>query len=471
MDFIPVILSGGAGSRLWPRSRELTPKQLISHDGGLSLLQKTAARLANLPEATGPIVVCNLQHCPQVVAQLSECGIQPHRIIEEHSGRNTGPAIAAAAILARENGGDPVLLIAPADHLIDDDVSFKEAVMTALPLAEDGWLVTLGVEPDRPHTGFGYIRLGDELRLDSYRVAEFVEKPSLAVAQQYVESRNYLWNSGMLMARASVIVHQMRIHAPDLIATATAAMEMAARQANLVTLKPDAFADAPAVAFDYAVLEHANPVAVVPLRAQWNDLGSWSAMWETGRSDDCGNVLQGDVVAVNSRNSLVSAESRLVATAGVEDIIVVETPDAVLVANRQNAEDVKAVVSELKQNGRSETVTGHRVNRPWGSYEVLDSKANHQVKRLIVNPGSRLSLQRHQHRSEHWVVTKGVASARVGDRTVTLRPNESVHVPIGTKHRITNDGFVPLEIIEVQIGDYLGEDDIERIQDDFGRVS
>jgi mannose-1-phosphate guanylyltransferase/mannose-6-phosphate isomerase len=467
---IPVILSGGAGSRLWPRSRELAPKQLISHHGDDSLLQLTAARLHRLPEADAPIVVCNVAHCPQVMAQLGDLGIAPRLVVEEHAGRNTAPAMAAAALAALELGGDPVLLFAPADHVIEDEIALKEAVLTALPHAEKGRLVTLGVVPDSPHTGFGYIRAGDELTTDALRIAEFVEKPDQDRAEHYLASGSYLWNSGMLMARASAVLDQLRLHAPEVTFAATSALDTARREDNRITLDPDAFAAAPAISMEHAVLEHTSAGVVVPLRASWNDLGSWKAMWEIGTADDSGNVLHGDVVAVNARNTFVSAESRLVATAGVDDIVVVETPDAVLIAHRDNAEDVKAIVDELRRNGRPEIITHRRVHRPWGSYEVLDTGRRDQTKRLVVEPGARLSLQRHLHRSEHWVVTQGTALVQLGSDEITVRDNESVCVPAGVAHRITNPGFIPLEIIEVQVGAYTGEDDIERLEDDFGRA-
>jgi mannose-1-phosphate guanylyltransferase/mannose-6-phosphate isomerase len=390
--------------------------------------------------------------------------------LEEPAGRNTAPALAAAALAALELGGDPVLLAAPADHIITDEVAFKEAVMTALPQAERGRLVTLGVVPDSPHTGFGYIRTGDELTNDAYRVAEFVEKPDRGRAEAYVSSGEYLWNSGMLLARASAILDQLRIHAPEVAGSVGTALDKAERQDNRIALDADAFATAPAVSMEFAVLEHTSSAVVVPLRTGWNDLGSWSALWEVGAADEAGNVISGDVVSVNSRNTLVHAESRLVATAGLDDIVVVETPDAVLVAHRDKAEEVKAVVGELRREDRPEVVTHRKVTRPWGSYEVLDTGTRDQTKRLVVRPGARLSLQRHLHRAEHWVVTQGTALVQLGDREVTVGENESVFVPIGVAHRITNPGFIPLEIIEVQVGAYLGEDDITRLEDDFGRV-
>jgi mannose-1-phosphate guanylyltransferase/mannose-6-phosphate isomerase len=470
MTFIPVILSGGAGSRLWPRSRELAPKQLLSHDGADTLLQQTATRLAQLPEAAGPMVVCNVEHCAQIVTQLAEVHADPQLIIEEPVGRNTAPALAAAALAALELGGDPVLLAAPADHIITNEVAFKEAVMTALPHAEKGRLVTLGVVPDSPHTGFGYIKVGDELTADAFRVAEFVEKPDITRAEYYLASGEFLWNSGMLLARASAILDQLLIHAPDVANSVNTSLDRAGRQDNRITLDDEAFAGAPALSMEYAVLEHTSSAMVVPLRTGWNDLGSWSALWEVGAADDSGNVHSGDVVSVNSRNTLVHAESRLVATAGLDDIVVVETPDAVLVAHRDNAEEVKAVVAELRRDDRPETITHRKVVRPWGSYEVLDAGPRDQVKRLVVNPGARLSLQRHLHRAEHWVVTQGTALVQLGEEEITVAENGSVFVPTGVAHRITNHGFIPLQIIETQTGNYLGEDDITRLEDDFGRV-
>lgn len=470
MAITPVILSGGAGSRLWPRSRELAPKQLISHDGDNTLLQQTAARLRGLPEADAPIVVCNAAHSAQVLTQLAEIDIAPQLVIEEHTGRNTAPAVAATAVAALERGGDPVLFFAPADHVLEDDVALKEAAMTALGLAEQGHLVTLGVVPVSPHTGFGYIRVGNEVTSDAYQVAEFVEKPDLEQAESYLRSGGYLWNSGMLMAKASTLVDQLSRHAPAVADAAVAAVEAGHRTTDRIALESDAFLSAPAISMEYAVLEHTTAGMVVPLRAAWNDLGSWKAMWEVGTADDCGNVLRGDVVAINARNTFVSADSRLVATAGVDDIIVVETRDAVLVAHRDHAEDVKAVVDELRRHDRPEVITHRRVARPWGSYEVLDTSSRDQTKRLVVEPGARLSLQRHLHRAEHWVVTRGTALVQLGNDEITLHENQSVFVPIGVAHRITNPGLIPLEIIEVQVGAYLAEDDIVRLEDDFGRA-
>ncbi len=469
MTFIPVILSGGSGSRLWPRSRELTPKQLLSHDGGDTLLQRTATRLARLPEAGSPMVVCNVQHCPQVVEQLAGAGIEPLLMLEEPAGRSTAPALAVAAIAARQLGRDPVLLAVPADHVIADEVAFKEAVMAALPHAEKGRLVTLGVTPDTPHTGFGYIRVGEELAPGANRVAEFVEKPDAHTARRYVGSGEYLWNSGMLVARASALLDQLRVHGPEVATAAVAAVAAAVRDGDRLTLDASAFSTAPALSMETAVLEHTSAAAVVPLQGGWSDLGSWSALWDVSAGDERGNVLVGDVVPVATRNTLIHAESRLVATAGVDDLVVVETPDAVLVVHRDRTEEVKAVVEELRRQGRAEVVTHRRVSRPWGSYEVLSTGPRSQVKRLTVEPGSRLSLQRHRHRAEYWVVTAGTALVQLDGEEIMLHETESIFVPLGATHRITNAGHIPLEIIEVQMGAYLGEDDIIRLEDDYGR--
>jgi len=485
---VPVILSGGAGTRLWPLSRELYPKQLLPLAGEQTMLQQTAARLEGMAEIACPMVVCNEEHRFLVAEQLRQLSGGCGTIILEPCGRNTAPAVAVAALQAVADGSDPVLLVLPADHLIQDVAVFQQAVAAGEALAAAGKLVTFGVVPDKPETGYGYIKAGD--RLDgpvknsadapgssgqgetpptAFTVASFVEKPDLATAEAYLASGEYYWNSGMFMFRAARYLDELGTFAPAMLAACRKAH--ASLKADLDFLRLDAreFAACPSDSIDYAVMEKTAAAAVVPLAAGWNDIGSWSALWEVGRKSPAGNVLRGDVLVEDVSGCYLHGEGRLIAAIGVSNLVVVDTKDALLVAARDRVQDVKKVVDALKKQGRNEASLHRRVNRPWGDYESLNLGERFQVKRITVKPGHSSSLQIHHHRSEHWVVVKGTARVTLGEQRKLVSENESIFIPIGVAHRIENPGKLPLELIEVQTGSYLGEDDIVRIEDQYGR--
>jgi len=466
---VPVILSGGAGTRLWPLSRELYPKQLLRLVAERTMLQETVARTEGLPELAPPIVVCNENHRFMVAEQLRELGTAPQAIVLEPQGRNTAPAAAIAALLV--SGGadaDPVLLVLPADHVITDVPAFQAAVAGGRVAAESGSLVTFGVVPDRAETGYGYIRRGAGPG-PAFTVAKFVEKPDTATARGYVESGEYYWNSGMFMFRASAYLAELGRYAPVMLATCRAALAAAGRDLDFLRLPAQEFASCPSDSIDYAVMEKTDRAVVVPLAAGWSDVGSWAALADALPRDGEGNVTAGDVLTEDSSGCYLHSTSRLVAAVGLRDHVVVETKDAVLVAPRDRVQDVKELVAELKARGRYETSLHREVYRPWGSYDSIDSGDRFQVKRLIVKPGATLSLQLHHHRAEHWVVVTGTAKVTRGDEVFTLSENESTYIPIGARHRIENPGKIPLHIIEVQSGTYLGEDDIVRFEDRYGR--
>jgi len=466
---VPVILSGGAGTRLWPLSRELYPKQLLRLVAERTMLQETVARTEGLPELAPPIVVCNENHRFMVAEQLRELGTAPQAIVLEPQGRNTAPAAAIAALLV--SGGadaDPVLLVLPADHVITDVPAFQAAVAAGRVAAESGSLVTFGVVPDRAETGYGYIRRGAGPG-PAFTVAKFVEKPDTATARGYVESGEYYWNSGMFMFRASAYLAELGRYAPVMLATCRAALAAAGRDLDFLRLPAQEFASCPSDSIDYAVMEKTDRAVVVPLAAGWSDVGSWAALADALPRDGEGNVTAGDVLTEDSSGCYLHSTSRLVAAVGLRDHVVVETKDAVLVAPRDRVQDVKELVAELKARGRYETSLHREVYRPWGSYDSIDSGDRFQVKRLIVKPGATLSLQLHHHRAEHWVVVTGTAKVTRGDEVFTLSENESTYIPIGARHRIENPGKIPLHIIEVQSGTYLGEDDIVRFEDRYGR--
>jgi mannose-1-phosphate guanylyltransferase / mannose-6-phosphate isomerase len=480
---IPVILSGGSGSRLWPMSRELYPKQLLPLVSDRTMLQETVARLEGLPELGNPMVICNEQHRFMVAEQLRQVGADPATILLEPVGRNTAPAAALAALQAGAAGEDPLLLVLPADHVIRDAAAFRAAAQAGAALAEAGKLVTFGIVPAKAETGYGYIKAGEALEAVSpaengtprpspftpYRVQAFVEKPDLATAERYVAAGDYYWNSGMFLFRASVYLEELERFAPAMLAACKKALEKAQQDLDFVRLDAEAFAACPADSIDYAVMEKTTAAAVIPLAAGWSDVGSWSALCEVAQADAAGNVLVGDVLAADSRNSYLHASSRMLATVGVEDLVVVETADAVLVASKDRVQDVKQIVEQLKRDGRGEALLHRKVNRPWGSYESIDTAERFQVKHIIVRPGATLSLQMHHHRAEHWVVVKGTARVTRGDETLTLSENQSTYIPLGVTHRLENPGKIPLELIEVQSGSYLGEDDIVRFEDNYGR--
>ena len=465
---IPVILSGGSGTRLWPLSRELYPKQLLRLVAERTMLQETVARTEGLPGLAPPIVVCNENHRFMVAEQLRELGSTPRAIVLEPQGRNTAPAAAIAALLASGPDQDPILLVLPADHVIADLAAFHAAVAVGRAAAESGSLVTFGVVPDRVETGYGYIRR-DAGPGPAFKVAKFVEKPDTATARGYVESGEYFWNSGMFMFRASAYLAELGRRAPAMLAACRAALAAAGRDLDFLRLPAQEFAACPSDSIDYAVMEKTDLAIVVPMAAGWSDVGSWSALADALPRDSEGNVTAGDVLTEDASGCYLHSTSRLIAAVGLRDHVVVETKDAVLVAPRDRVQDVKELVAELKARGRYETSLHREVYRPWGSYDSIDSGERFQVKRLIVKPGATLSLQLHHHRAEHWVVVTGTARVTRGDEVFTLSENESTYIPIGVRHRIENPGKIPLHIIEVQSGTYLGEDDIVRFEDRYGR--
>lgn len=473
---IPVILSGGSGTRLWPLSRELYPKQLLPLVGKGTMLQETLARLKGVEDVGPPIVVCNESHRFMVGEQLQEIGVKPHSIILEPMGRNTAPAVAMAALAAvgatpgskESREDDSVLLVLPADHIIRDVRAFRDAVAIGRRAAEQGKLVTFAVVARKPETGYGYIRKG-EGDGPVFPVAEFVEKPDLETAKKYVASGEYFWNSGMFMFRASILLEELRKLAPAIYQACVRTISEARRDLDFTRLPAEAFGACPSDSIDYAVMEKTRHAVCVPLDAGWSDVGSWSALHEAISADLEGNVSIGDVLTENTQGCYLHSTSRLVATVGLRDHIVVETKDAVLVAPKDRVQDVKAIVNKLKEQGRYETTLHREVFRPWGSYDSIDFGERFQVKRLIVKPGATLSLQMHHHRAEHWVVVSGTARITRGEETFLLEENQSTYIPVGTTHRIENPGKIPLHIIEVQSGSYLGEDDIVRFEDRYGR--
>lgn len=470
---IPVILAGGSGTRLWPMSRELYPKQLLPLAGELSMLQETVKRLQGLNEPLNTIIVCTENHRFMVAEQLRELD-KSASILIEPMGRDTAPAVAVAALEALEcsSEGDPILLVLPADHVIGNEKAFHKVVEEGANHAQKGNLITFGIIPDGPETGYGYIKKGSPFSANNdvaaYEVERFVEKPDFQTAQQYVASGD-LWNSGMFMFKASRYLEELEKFAPEMLEHAQEAYHKKTTDLDFVRLEKEAFVQCPSNSIDYAVMEKTSNAVVIPLDCKWSDVGSWSALWEIGNRDENGNVLHGNVMTQEVHNCYVNASDRLVAVVGVDDHVVVETSDAVLVAHRNKAQDVKGIVERLKADNRDEATVHRRVYRPWGSYECVDCSERFQVKRIVVNPGARLSLQMHYHRAEHWVVVKGTAHVTNGDEKIMLSENQSTYIPIGVKHRLENPGNIPLEIIEVQSGSYLGEDDIERFDDVYGR--
>jgi mannose-1-phosphate guanylyltransferase/mannose-6-phosphate isomerase len=466
MKINPVILSGGSGTRLWPLSREHYPKQLLCLLGEQTLLQQTVSRLDGMGNVAAPLLVCNEEHRFLIAEQLRQLEKAPADIILEPVGRNTAPALTLAALaLLKHSPNDALMLVMPADHVIQNNKKFHAAVKEGSALAEKGQLVTFGIVPATPETGYGYIKRGK-----GNEVEAFVEKPDAKTAEQYVASGEYLWNSGMFMMLASVWLDELNRFHPAMLETCKLAYEEGRRDADFYRVDRQAFGSCQSNSIDYAVMEETDRAAVVALDAGWSDIGAWSSLWEASARDAQGNVVQGDVYTHDTQNALLISQHRFVAAVGLDDIIVVETPDAVLVAHKKHAQDVKEVVSRLKSDKRSEYQTHRRVYRPWGSYEGVDAGPRFQVKRLMVNPGAALSLQMHHHRAEHWIVVKGTARVTRGDEVFMLTENQSTYIPLGTTHRLENPGNIPLEIIEVQSGSYLGEDDIVRFEDKYNRT-
>lgn len=473
----PVIMAGGSGTRLWPLSRQLNPKQFLSLvEGSRSMLQATVKRLPGI-EASELSLVCNEKHRFLAAEQLRQAGHSEAHIILEPECRNTAPAIALCAIRAVNVGQDPVLLVLAADHLIRDQDIFQMQVLKALPLAEAGKLITFGVVPGHAETGYGYIHRGQAVNEDAFSVARFVEKPDQETAEGYVASGEYFWNSGMFMFRASRYLEVLERYRPDIVSACQAAMAGSSEDMHFTRVDEAAFAACPEDSVDYAVMEPLckeaggeSEAVVVPLDAGWSDIGSWSSLWEVSEKDSNGNAIQGDVITQGSSNNLVRAEHRLVATVGVEDLVVVETKDAVLVAHKDRVQDVKAVVEALKHDGRHEHMNHREVYRPWGVYDSIDQGERYQAKRITVKPGCKLSVQMHHHRAEHWIVVSGTAQVTNGDKTYLVTENQSTYIPVGQVHALENPGVIDLELIEVQSGSYLGEDDIVRFEDRYGRA-
>ena len=466
----PVILSGGSGSRLWPLSRSLFPKQLLALAGEHSLIQDTVLRTKSAGFAP-PLVICNTEHRFLIAEQLRETNVSPQAIVLEPVGRNTAPAAAIAALMIAEKDPDGLLLLMPADHIVRNRTAFLEAVNRAAKCAQQDRLVTFGITPDSPETGYGYIRRGEALKgLDgSFQVDRFVEKPDAATAAGYVASGDYDWNSGLFLFKASLLLAELERLEPELLAQSREALAKGAKDLDFFRLDQASFAKTKAISIDYAVMERTTAAAVVPVEMGWSDIGSWEALWTTASRDEAGNATRGDVLHHGARNSYLRSEGPLVAAVGVEDIVVVATQDAVLVSHKSASQDVKRIVEQLEKSGRELHTTHRKVFRPWGSYEGIDNGDNFQVKHIIVNPGAKLSLQMHHKRAEHWIVVSGTARVTCGDKVFPLNQNQSTYIPLGEKHRLENTGTEPLHLIEVQSGSYLGEDDIVRFEDTYGR--
>ncbi|KGO99784.1 mannose-1-phosphate guanylyltransferase/mannose-6-phosphate isomerase [Novilysobacter defluvii] len=466
----PVVLSGGSGTRLWPMSRQDRPKQFLALVGDRSLYQETVLRAVGLPGMQAPITVCSEAHRFTVGEQLQAIGVASGGIVLEPVARNTAPAIALAALHAQARDPDAVLLVMPADHLIEDEAAFREAVLKAVELAGDDWLVAFGINPDYAETGYGYIRRGEALGSAGFRIERFVEKPDLETAERYLADGGYSWNSGMFLFRASRYLEELGAHAPEIVEAAGQAYAASGADLDFIRVDGEAFAASPSDSIDYAVMEKTDRAAVVPVSCGWSDIGSWSSLWSVAERDEAGNKTEGDVIAIDTQGSLIrAAERRLVATVGVEDLVIIDTADATLVARKDRVQEVKAVVDRLKAEGRTEHLSHRKVFRPWGSYDSIGVGPRFQVKRIVVKPGAALSLQKHQHRAEHWVVVSGVAEVTCDERVFELKENESTFIPQGSVHRLRNRGTEPVELIEVQSGGYLGEDDIVRLEDVYGR--
>ncbi|CDH34421.1 mannose-1-phosphate guanyltransferase [Xenorhabdus bovienii] len=471
---IPVVMAGGSGSRLWPLSRELYPKQFLCLQGKLTMLQSTITRLNGIVH-TNPVVICNENHRFIVAEQLRQVDQLTNNIILEPAGRNTAPAVALAALTAKKNNAeeDPLLLILAADHIFTNESVFRDVINKAVPFAEDGKMVTFGIVPNKPETGYGYIRRGQQLQIDdtiyAFNVDQFIEKPNLATAKAYLASTEYYWNSGMFLFRAGRYLEELKKYRPDILDACEKAMSTVDPDLDFIRVDEEAFLACPEESIDYAVMEHTEDAVVMPMDAGWSDVGSWSSLWEISAHTPEGNVHHGDVISHKTENSYVYAESGLVTTVGVKDLVVVQTKDAVLIADRNAVQDVKKVVEQIKADGRHEHHIHREVYRPWGKYDSIDAGDRYQVKRITVKPGEGLSVQMHHHRAEHWVVVAGTAKVTINGDIKLLGENESVYIPLGTTHCLENPGKIPLDLIEVRSGSYLEEDDVVRFADRYGR--
>ncbi|WP_220721011.1 mannose-1-phosphate guanylyltransferase/mannose-6-phosphate isomerase [Agarivorans litoreus] len=464
----PVIMAGGSGSRLWPLSRSLYPKQFLSLTSEYSMLQETIKRLDGV-NTNKPLVICNEEHRFVVAEQLRLLN-QAVSILLEPVGRNTAPAVAIAAEAAKGED-DPLLLVLAADHVIQDAGVFRESLNKAIPLAQEGKLVTFGIVPNQAHTGYGYIQRGEAIAgSNGFVVEKFVEKPDAETATGYVNSGEFYWNSGMFLFKASRYLQELESFRPDIASACSLAMEKTSLDLDFIRVDKAAFTKCPDESIDYAVMEHTKDAVVVPLDAGWNDIGAWSALWEVNTKDENGNTSLGDNILQSTKNCLVHGGERLIATVGLENTVIVDTKDALLVADKAHVQEVKAIVEKLKAEGRSEYENHREVYRPWGKYDSIGMGARDQVKRITVKPGGKLSIQKHHHRAEHWIVVSGTASVLRGEETHLITENESIYIPLGTIHALENPGKIPLEMIEVQTGSYLGEDDIVRYEDKYGRV-
>jgi mannose-1-phosphate guanylyltransferase/mannose-1-phosphate guanylyltransferase/mannose-6-phosphate isomerase len=465
---VPVILSGGSGTRLWPLSRGQYPKQFLPLVSRFTMVQETVRRLSGVAGLKAPIAVCNEDHRFMMAEQLWEIGIKPSAIILEPVGKNTAPAVAMAALSALSE--EDILLVLPADHVIADLPVFHHAIAQAAIMAEKGFLVTFGVVPTEPETGYGYIKRDSVQYGEAFKVASFVEKPDLATAKRYLANGDYFWNSGMFAFTAKSFLQELEKFNPKMLSICRQALKSAKVDMDFTRLDKTIFAACPADSIDYAIMEKTEKAVVIPLAAGWNDVGSWSALWDVTEKDTCGNAISGDVLTVDTHDSYIFAEDKLVTVIGVENLIVVETKDAVMIAAKDRVQEVKQVVDQLKKSGRSEAVIHRKVYRPWGHYDSVDNGDRHQTKRIVVKPGAKLSLQKHHHRAEHWVVVKGTALVTKGEEKILITENESIYIPLGVVHCLENPGVIPLEIVEVQSGSYLGEDDIIRFGDQYGRA-
>ncbi|CAM7085552.1 TPA: mannose-1-phosphate guanylyltransferase/mannose-6-phosphate isomerase [Escherichia coli] len=468
---LPVIMAGGTGSRLWPMSRELYPKQFLRLYGQRSMLQETVLRLDDV-DAREPVVICNQEHRFLVAEQLRQINKLSHNIILEPVGRNTAPAIALAALSAIENGDDPILLVLAADHIINNKPVFHQAIKSAFKFALQGRLVTFGIVPTGPETGYGYIHRGQEETLDgqiAYQVSRFVEKPNKETAESYIDSGEYYWNSGMFMFRAKKYLEELEKFRPDILDACKAAIQGCKESDEFIKVDRDLFIACPDESVDYAVMEKTTDAVVVGLDADWSDVGSWSALWEVSPKDDKGNVLTGDTFLHNANNCYINTDEKLIAAIGVDDLVIINTKDAVLVVNKDQVQDVKKVVEYLKANHRSEYKRHREIYRPWGRCDVVVQTERFNVNRITVKPGAAFSMQMHHHRTEHWVILSGTGEVTIKDQKFLLTENQSTFIPIGAQHRLENPGKIPLELLEIQSGSYLGDDDIIRIKDQYGR--